>query len=606
MDPARLLAAVGERLSKPDPGEGIETPDGPPASQAYNGKVITNFSGPGEIPFSDASTENAGGEEIQASVLASPSPSVDIINEEKCLAFESAFDFLCFFDPDINSGRVTPYPWQLEALDRFSSKNATKENPVEMAICAANGSGKDKYVIASTAMWLLTCHKRARYITTTASGGQLASQTEPYIRQLASHVNEVQGADFVKILQRHITSPATGGEIKLFATDEGAKAEGFHPWTHDSKMALVVNEAKSVLPEIFEALARCTGYTHHMMISSPGAPTGDFYKYFTGSIPWSRRVTAHECPHLNKAYIDKVATRYGRGSCLYRSMIEAEFAALDSLVAIQQDWLDFCYLNGKPSEFLTMSLGRRAGVDLSMGGDESVVSVWEGNRELALEGFRLRTAPEIAARVLTTLQRWNVPADKVNIDDGGIGRPIIDLLWEKGFNVNRVLNQSSAYDSKAFLNRGAELYFNLGRIMQSGQLVFQQDPLRARQLCNRNYKQSQALGKYCLQSKAEARAAGQPSPDRGDATVLAFAGLSSDDFGGEDSGAGKATVAQPGIVREAVRQTTELNPARQLNHKITEPDSYNDPVAAYRAMLMQQGQPLAGNRCYGSLSRLFR
>ncbi len=140
---------------------------------------------------------------------------------------------------------MVPYDWQLEALDQFS-KPASKEAPIEMAICAANGSGKDKYIISAAAMWMLTCHRKARFIATTASGGQLISQTEPYIRQLAAHVNEVQGADFVKVQQRHFTSQATGGEIKLFATDEGAKAEGFHPWTHDSKMAIVVNEAKSV------------------------------------------------------------------------------------------------------------------------------------------------------------------------------------------------------------------------------------------------------------------------------------------------------------------------------------------------------------------------
>ena len=591
MNPA--LSSIKEAILRKLEEDGSKKPGRPPRIAQDEPKMSERDLTAQDIPASS-----------EADNPQDNSSKVEIILEEKCLQFDSAFDMLCYYDEDVNSGRVTLYPWQMEALDRFS-QSSTKELPNEMAICAANGSGKDKYFIAPAAIWLLCCHQRSRFIATTASGGQLASQTEPYIRQFAQIVNSQQGGEFIKIQQRHFTSSATGGEVKLFATDEGGKAEGFHPWQHDSKMALVVNEAKSVLPEIFEALTRCTGYTHHVMVSSPGQPTGDFYKYFTSGIPWTRRVTAYECKHLSQAYIDKVAKRYGEGSCLFRSMICAEFAALDSLVAIHQDWLDACYLTGKFSEKLGASLGRRAGVDLSMGGDETVISCWYGNREIALEAFRLSNAKEIATRIVNTLKRWEVPADNVNIDDGGLGRPIIDIIWDMGYPVNRILNQSSARDTKAFLNRGAEMYFMLGRIMQTGCLQFLQDAIRAKQLCNRKYKQSEALGKFCLQSKAEARAEGQESPDRGDATVLAFANLTIEDFTEVSSSnvindSRTISSARAGIKMAAEDNHASLMPAARF----TEADPYNNPVEAYRRMLTQQADGNSNRRCYGLLSKI--
>lgn len=526
------------------------------------------------------------------------------ITEAKCLEFESPFDFVSFFDVDIVKGHVTLYPWQQECLDMLAERDYTKEAPLEFALKAANGSGKDKYLIAPFACWLMCCFPKARCIITTSSGGQLSAQTEPYIRQLASKVNEFQGGGYITIQQRHITCKETGSEIQLFATDEGTKAEGFHPWMHNSKMALIVNEAKSVLPEIFEALTRCTGYSHNIMVSSPGGPVGDFYKYYISGIPLVKTVTAYDCHHITAHAINKAIVRYGKDSPLFRSMVLAEFAALDSLVAIKSEWLEHCYELGTPQAKLFTSLGLFAGLDFSMGGDEIVLDIWHGNKELALIAFRLHKAQEIVERIVRELQRWNVPGDKVNADDGGIGRPLIDLLHERRYYVNRILNQSSALDTRAFLNRGAEMYFNLGRIMQGGNLVFLKDQRREQQLTNRKYKQTSALGKFCLQSKAEARAEGQSSPDRGDATVLAFAGKSVEDFA---TTAGdtvtNVNLSQP--ARISIQAAMDYGSNYQPHIRFTEPDPFNNPVEAYRQQLLAIGANSVGNRrCFGSVSRI--
>lgn len=448
---------------------------------------------------------------------------------EGVIDIDNAADFLAFVDPEINEGRVTPYKWQFDQLREMSDPNISDDNPYLLAMPAANGSGKDKYIIAPLAVWALCCKYKARTIITTSSGTQLTRQTEPYMRQLCGRVNELFGDGFIRVRQRHMTCETTGSEIVMFATDEGGQAEGYHPWEKGSWMLLIVNEAKSVAPEIFQAIERCTGYTHQIFISSPGEPSGDFYKAYTSGLYKTRKVTAFHCPHIKQRDIDKTAILYGKSSPLFRSKILAEFTSIGSLVVIPIEQYERCIKEAK--EIDNNRLGRRAGIDLAAGGDETVISVFQGNKQIALEGFHTPDTVEGVDMIVRRLEAWELEPSNVYADDGGVGRSIIDQIWRRKRNkggywlINRVLNQSPAVTTSEYGNRGAELYFNFQRLIQESLVVLIDDPKQKTQLTTRKYKQGAATGKLTLQSKADARAEGMESPDRADATVLAFTGI---------------------------------------------------------------------------------
>jgi hypothetical protein len=114
-------------------------------------------------------------------------------------------------------------------------------------LCAANGSGKDAFVIAGFVVFVLCCWQRYKIVITSSSALQLDSQTRTYIKNLCESVNAFMRAkgvmekDAIDCLTDTFTSNTfskedgskwsmTGSQIITFVTDEGGRAEGHHPW----------------------------------------------------------------------------------------------------------------------------------------------------------------------------------------------------------------------------------------------------------------------------------------------------------------------------------------------------------------------------------------
>jgi hypothetical protein len=318
----------------------------------------------------------------------------------------------------------------------------------------------------------------------------------------------------------------TGGIINMFATDEEGKAEGYHPLEPNAEFAIIVNEAKSVSPEIFRALRRCTGYNYWILVSTPGAPTGDFYKAFT---TWKhkRRVTFFDCPHLSREEFDSERIELGEHSPLFRSKWLALFTTLGGNFVISgtamERWRRF--LDGKLIAKKFQDWPLRVGIDLAAGGDENVISVWRGNVQVALECFREVDTTKTANRIdgiLSELQLQKAH-EYIFADDGGVGHAIIDMLQTRGWQIKRVKNNHAARDKKNYKNRGAELWKKFARLVEECILIPLEDARQWEQLATRRHRNEDSTGKLGLERKAEAIADGLASPDRADATVLAFA-----------------------------------------------------------------------------------
>src|SRR6187402_2956437 len=130
-----------------------------------------------------------------------------INNEYQCLNFDNSVDFLFTFDTSLrNNPNFALYNWQKEVNEdlclgrtRVMNEDGTSEiikerkptsrHPYKFALCAANGSGKDAFVIAPFALWFICCKIQSKVIITSSSGNQLSTQTEKYITNLAKCIN---------------------------------------------------------------------------------------------------------------------------------------------------------------------------------------------------------------------------------------------------------------------------------------------------------------------------------------------------------------------------------------------------------------------------------
>lgn len=441
-------------------------------------------------------------------------------------------------------GQEELYEWQKEQLQEIkdSQEWATLHKPYKLSLCAANGSGKDYIIVAPTVVWMTLVNVRCLTIITSSSGVQLSAQTENYIAALCKAVNEYTGMTIFRIRQRFIKCLLTGSEIRLFATDEEGKAEGYHPLEPGAKMAIWVNEAKSVDEAIFRALRRCTGYTHWFNVSTPGEPKGYFHKSFT--VPElgyrRRRITYKDCRTANKSHIselERIADEIDLGvtSALYRSKWLAEFTSIDVSCIITLDQVNAVTGNKVPKSRQTEPL--KVGLDLSAGGDETVIVARRGNTIVKEIAFRERDTTIVAERISQELSALGLARDHAWIfgDDGGIGKSIIDMLRKApnadtpGWAIRRVVNQSRALRPDQNGNRGAELWYTVKRLIEerTQRLDEASDKLKE-QLYTRRYEKRN--GKVWLESKDKAKSEGNPSPDRADAYVLTFCGESVADW----------------------------------------------------------------------------
>jgi hypothetical protein len=498
----------------------------------------------------------------------------------------TALRFLTFFSSDVKrlyAAGKSLHKWQVETLEDISlgitrdyktgeelkRKVATSVDPYSYALCAANGSGKDNFVIAPLALWFVCTKIKAKVIITSSSAEQLNTQTEKYIRELANDVNQWALANFgqeiLRVVQRRIVCHLTGSVINLFVTDEPAKAEGHHPLAADTEMLIIVNEAKSIRPDIYEALNRCTGYSHWIDVSSPGQPMGDFHFHFQH---WEnkRRVSYFDCPHHAPAKFEEDRIKYGEHSAYFRSKWLALFTFTGGKYVVSHQRIQELLQRQREGQIKPIFQDGpiRIGIDLSLSGngDETVISVWKGNTQLDQKSLHQQDATILAYQISEFLTR-HVKKDHQYIfaDDGGVGRAIIDILNRGGWRIKRVLNNATTNNKKQYKNKGAQLWYKFGRFIEAGILIFK-DPNDAKlftQIASRKYKDSTGGTDILqLESKKDMISAGMDSPDRADAAVLAFTDVPLEQY---LAGAEKADI-------DEVPQRSKEDIIRELKHNL--------------------------------------
>lgn len=477
------------------------------------------------------------------------------------LDFTDSAEMLAFFTEPILKGEVKLHKWQIEVAKFLAAPEYSKENPLKFILCACNGSGKDAYVIAPFAVFHALTKVRSRCIITSSSFNQLQSQTEAYIRALCYRINEkmleLLGTEVFNVKQMHIVCNITGSEIKMFSTDEPGRAEGFHPFPDHpgAELCVIVNESKTVPDAMFEALQRCT-FNRWLEVSSPGKTSGHMFENYKRALVWperyekdkwyARKISAYDCPHISATRVEDEKEQYGEHHPWFRSARLAEFTSMDEQVVITLENIRKLQLiNPEPKDGTL-----RAGLDLAAGGDENALFIVRGNEVIGSEIFRAEDTNVTVNAVIDFLHKWGFRPDKASnifADHGGVGASYAGHFREKGWEFSWIMNQSPALRRAQYGNRGAEMWFQFAKLIEHGCVVLPtKDNKLISQLTSRYYRQHLTTGKIILEAKREAKAKGHGSPDRADALVLAFTGLTVDDF----SGVKRAPV----VTRKAISQ----------------------------------------------------
>lgn len=491
----------------------------------------------------------SNGDSVSSSGMQSQAvelPSVPDDRYANGFDLKDPIELLYLVDKDIAAGIDTLHAWQVQFMVDFADPRNNKNHPFMAEVCAANGSGKDKYILATCIVWMCMRYTQAYGVATNGSGQQLDAQTEFHIRQLCEKVNSTLGFAIWKCNYRSYKCTVTRSVIELFATDEPSKAEGYHPMESSTKLAIFASEAKSIPDKIFEALTRCTGFSYWVDVSSPGLPSGYFFNQFTMAIdrrelkdikdcpPTERvkwKITAYDCPHITENQIELVAkglaAQGGRNSVVFKSSMLAEFGTVDEMTVISYSHIHRC--KAQPPKWIQES-GNVGGLDLNAGGSaESVLKVRNGNKLIATEAFKFEdtTDNEDYCEDLFYKYELDNPESIIWGDCCGAGYPQLCTLRKRGWsNIRFFDSRHASRRPKVYTNIVTEMWFEIALLFQRAEIILDGDMLTETQLCTRYYKINLKL-QHQLLSKLEQKSMGHASPDRADALVYCFIGYKS-------------------------------------------------------------------------------
>ena len=176
------------------------------------------------------------------------------------------------------------YPKQAAVL------HALMQPGCRISFRSCNEGGKTARVIAGAILWHLAMFPMGRIISTSGSFRQVKDQLVP-----ALHTYRTRFPRFKFFQSPRIETEHVNGFWEGFSTNDAGKFEGHHEDGPMRPLMIIVDEAKTVSDEIFQAVERCKP-TRLLIASSPGYAE----ESSIAAIPPSRSSTsvqagAHEC-----------------------------------------------------------------------------------------------------------------------------------------------------------------------------------------------------------------------------------------------------------------------------------------------------------------------
>lgn len=434
------------------------------------------------------------------------------------------------------------YGWQEDALTELGPRGA------RLAVATCNEAGKTSKLITGAVLWHMAAFSESLTVTTSGSYRQITGQLYPNLQSIGPTLGKewVFGKDGGK-------NTATGSRLISFSTDNAGRAEGWHEpprskdltrggnplaafgvddarWAEMSgespktSLLIIVDEAKTVPLEIFEAFERCHA-SRMMIVSSPGKPEGFFYDCFHGrnAARWeTQTVDWTKCPHLHDDPVRRREIEEQLDTLrkeLTDSMVWARFpdkgaGQVFDMAAVRRAMQKV----GGPA-WWGKGEYRRGGLDLSMGGDKQVLAVCDGNKAWFPWEGNERDVERFTDIIIAECKRIRITPSMVSADDGGVGEPIIQRFEQKAFRFPRFDFGGKANDPKLYRNKRAEVYFTLAHRIEAGEVILPNDEELLAEMGWITYEVGEVPLKLTDKKKLP------KSPNKADALVMVFEDL---------------------------------------------------------------------------------
>ncbi len=413
----------------------------------------------------------------------------------------------------------------------------------KVCVASCHDSGKT-FVAGAAAIWFFVCHWPSVVVTTAPGGRQNESLLWSNIRAMNA------GARVALPGQVGTTSWKLDDDPRSYmigfttspdrAQEHATRFTGFH----SEHLLLIFDEAAAVEKPIWDAAhgLMTSGHARWLAIGNPSDPSGEFARAYHSDDWHAIHIDAYETPNIRAGrqlyshfpsleWLEEMQRKCGPD---YESNPEYQFkvrgifptSAVDTLIGVGE-FLEACRRRPEddPEGVATM------GVDVARyGGDRTAIVVLRGGRILHAEAYGKQDVVFTAGRVMALAPRFGmgkVEAERIAIDDTGVGGGVVDVLRANGWGVSGVnFGEAPEDDEGSCVNRRTELWVAIQKWIREEACLACLAPgvreeLRA-DLTTVKYS-FRPDGRRILEPKEEIRKRIGRSPDYGDALALALA-----------------------------------------------------------------------------------
>jgi hypothetical protein len=402
---------------------------------------------------------------------------------------------------------------------------STLFNINRLAVRSGNGVGKS-YLAASAAItWLVG---NGGYVLITSSSWTNVKLTAfPTIRKILSSMPDFKaiGGDI------HDVSWKLGDQHGAWGLSPD-KPENFSGMRSDRPVFVIVDEASSLHPQIFEAIeGLCSGQGSTIwMLGNPLKPTGPFRDVFRDPSWKTFHISTEESPNVkagkevvpglaSREWVEGRANKWGKDSPTYRSRICGDFPDNDNDLFIPTAWMEKV-VQGEQLEWPKLPSQVKVGVDVArFGGDRTIILARTDKGLIDIQSFRGADLMSTTGQVVKLIKAGKVLPENIFVDDAGLGGGVTDRLHEQGYQVKAVNFASRANESDRFTNSRAESHWALRDLFEDGFKL----PTSRTGLWDELtelHVQYDSKGRIKAEPKADLKERIGRSPDEGDALAL--------------------------------------------------------------------------------------
>jgi phage terminase large subunit len=413
-----------------------------------------------------------------------------------------------------------PDPWQYEAL------MALQRGHTRLSIRSGHGVGKTTFLA-----WVLLWHACTRFpqksVCTAPSADQLYdalwAELLMWLRRLPLGWQQL----FHPTGDRLVLRSRPDESFVTARTSRQEQPEALQG-VHSAFVLLIADEASGIPEAVFEAASgsMSTPGAITILTGNPTRSTGFFHKTQTSDADrwWTRRVSSEDSKRVAREFVEEMAQRYGRNSNAFRVRVLGEFPASqgDTLMGaevVEQAMQRTISPNPDEAEIWGVDAAR-------FGVDHSVL--------IKRRGFVVPEPPRSWVG-LDTMQLTGVIVNEWNrivyephrpqaivVDSIGLGAGVEDRLAEQNLPVVGVNVAETPSVEGRFRRQRDELWQACADWFATRKPSLPWHDRLRDDLVGPTYSFT-SDGRLVVESKAELRARGLPSPDYADALCLTFA-----------------------------------------------------------------------------------